>query len=168
MNAMKRHTRLVLGAAILLSMGVGLSGALDFFSTDAFAQSNSDAAAARAMIDKVVVAVRTDRDKALDMFNKGDSGFYIKERDIFPFCFTMSDGKIIATQTKQALGKDLRTFKDATGKAFGQEIYDSVKEGQIAEVSYSFARPGSDQAAVPKVSSVTRIADLGCGVGYYK
>ena len=149
---------IVLGAAVLIGLGCSAS----FAQT---AQANSDAAAARAMIDKVVVAVKADRDKALDMFNKGEGGFYIKERDIFPFCFTMSDGKIVATQTKQALGKDVRTFKDATGKAFGQENYDSAKEGQIAEVSYSFVRPGSDQAPVPKVSFVTRIADLGCGVG---
>jgi hypothetical protein len=149
---------IALSAAML--MGLGCSASM--------AQTAAGAAAARAMIDKVVVAVKADRDKALDMFNKGEGGFYIKEGDIFPFCFTMSDGKLLAAQTKQALGKDVRTFKDPTGKAFGKEIYDLVKEGQIAEVSYSFARPGSDQTPVPKVSFVTRIADLGCGVGYYK
>ena len=148
----------LLGAAALMDLGCSAS----------MAQTAEPSAAARAMIDNVVIAVKADRDKALDMFNEGKGGFYIKERDIFPFCFSMSDGKIIATQTKQALGKDLRTFKDPTGKAFGQEIYDLVKEGQIAEVSYAFARPGDDQIPAPKASFVTRIADLGCGVGYYK
>ena len=41
-------------------------------------------------------------------------------------------------------------------------------EGQITEVSYMFPRPGADKTPVQKVSFVTRVADLGCGVGYYK
>jgi hypothetical protein len=30
------------------------------------------------------------------------------------------------------------------------------------------SRPGADPKPVPKVSFVTRVGDLGCGVGYYK
>jgi uncharacterized protein with GYD domain len=30
-----------------------------------------------------------------------------------------------------------------------------------------FPRPGVDKTPVPKVSFVTRVSDLGCGVGYY-
>ena len=41
-------------------------------------------------------------------------------------------------------------------------------EGEITEVSYMFPRPGADKTPVPKVSLVTRVGDLGCGVGYYK
>jgi hypothetical protein len=40
-------------------------------------------------------------------------------------------------------------------------------EGTISEVSYVFARPG-DPKPVPKVSFITRVGDLYCGVGYYK
>jgi hypothetical protein len=40
-------------------------------------------------------------------------------------------------------------------------------EGEITEVSYLFARPG-DPAPVAKVSFVTRVGDIYCGVGYYK
>ncbi len=130
-------------------------------------QAQNDSAAARAMLTKVVAAVKADKAKAIDMFNKGEGGFYIKDRDLFPFCFTTADGKIVATQTKQALGQDVRTFKDKTGNAFGQQMY-SAKEGQISEVDYQFARPGADTTPVPKVSYVTRIGDLGCAVGYYK
>jgi hypothetical protein len=36
-------------------------------------------------------------------------------------------------------------------------------EGQITEVSYMFPKPGTTAPAVPKVSFVTRVADLGCG-----
>lgn len=158
-----------LAMSTLLCLGVALPGGAAVLSTAVLAQTaNSDAVAAKAMLEKVVAVVKADESKALDMFNKGEGGFYIKERDLFPFCFTKADGKIVATQTKQALGKDTRTFKDKTGKVFGQEIYDAAKEGQISEVSYMFGRPGAEQTLVPKVAFVTGVADLGCGVGYYK
>jgi hypothetical protein len=47
-------------------------------------------------------------------------------------------------------------------------LYAAAKEGQINEVSYKFAKPGPDKTPVDKVSFVTAVADLGCGVGYYK
>jgi hypothetical protein len=42
------------------------------------------------------------------------------------------------------------------------------KQGQITEVSYMFPKPGADKTPVPKVSFVTGVGDVGCGVGYYK
>ena len=105
------------------------------------------------------------------MFNKGEGGFL--DRDLYVFCSNVSDGKIVAVgnpNARQLLGVDARTLKDFTGKAFGAEIYAATQkpDGQIIEVSYLFPRPGADKTPVPKVSLVTRVADLGCGVGYYK
>jgi Single Cache domain 2 len=125
---------------------------------------------ARAMLDKAVAAVKADKAKALDMFNKGGGGFL--DRDLYPFCGNVSDGKILAVanpNAKQNIGKDVRELKDATGKAYGQELFAAGQkaEGQITEVSYEFARPG-DPKPVPKVSYVTRVGDIYCGVGYYK
>jgi hypothetical protein len=34
--------------------------------------------------------------------------------------------------------------------------------------SYLFPKPGTTAPTFPKVSFVTRVGDLGCGVGYYK
>jgi Cache domain len=137
------------------------------FSPAAFAQQpGADADQAKAMLIKAIAAVKADKTKALDMFNKGEGGFL--DRDIFPFCFNMSDGKLIATQTKQVLGSDVRTFKDATGRVFGPEVFGAAKENQISEVSYMFPRPGPDTKPVQKVSFVSAVGDLGCGVGYYK
>jgi len=53
---------------------------------------------------------------------------------------------------------------------YGQELYAAAQKpaGQITEVSYMFTRPGTDNALLPKVTFVTKAADLGCGVGYYK
>ena len=71
---------------------------------------------------------------------------------------------------KRLMGMDARTLKDPTGRLYGQEIYAAAQkpEGQITEVSYVFEMPGPETMPVPKVSFVTRVGDLGCGVGYYK
>jgi len=127
-------------------------------------------AEAKAMLEKAVAAVKADKAKALDMFNKGEGGFL--DRDLYPFCGNVSDGKILAVanpNAKQNIGKDVRELKDATGKAYGQELFAAGQkpEGQITEVSYEFARPG-DPKPVAKVSYVTRVGDIYCGVGYYK
>jgi hypothetical protein len=126
---------------------------------------------AKAMLLKAEAAVKADRTKALNMFNAGGGGFL--DRDLYVFCANTGDGKIVANgnpNAKQLIGTDNRTLKDATGKAYGVEIYNAAQkpEGQITEVSYLFVRPGSDTKPVPKVSLVTRVGDLVCGVGYYK
>ena len=123
------------------------------------------------MLVKAVAAVKADKTKALDMFNKGEGGFL--DRDLYPFCSNLSDGKNVAISNpnaKQLLGTDTRTLTDPTGKVFGMELYTAGQkpEGQVTEVSYMFVRPDADKTPVPKVSLVTRVSDLGCGVGYYK
>lgn len=137
-------------------------------SAAAFAQQGGTAEEARAMLDKAVAAVKADQAVALAMFNKGEGGFL--DRDLYPFCFRIGDGKQVAGPKAVLAGTDVRTLKDATGKTYGQEIYAAWQkpEGQISEVSYSFPRPGTTAPPVAKVSFVTRVGDLGCGVGYYK
>ena len=61
---------------------------------------------------------------------------------------------------------NLSDNKDATGKAYGLELYAAAKEGKITEVSYMFPKAGADKTPVAKVSCVTAAGDLGCGVGY--
>jgi hypothetical protein len=39
---------------------------------------------------------------------------------------------------------------------------------KITEVNYMFPKPGPDSTPVAKISLVTKVGDLGCGVGYYK
>jgi signal transduction histidine kinase len=123
------------------------------------------AAEAKAMLEKAVAAVKADKAKAIDMFIKGEGGF--KDRDLYPFCFNVADGKVLATQAKTLIGMDVRTIKDKSGKAFGEEIFKAAQEGKITEVSYMFPRPGETEPA-QKVSFVTKVGDVGCGVGYYK
>src|SRR6202166_667832 len=154
------------------SMIAAVSAAVLMFSPTAFAQQASGTAdEAKAMLMKAVAAVKADKAKALDMFNKGEGGFL--DRDLYVFCFNAGDGKQVANgnpNAKQLMGVDARTIKDATGKAFGEELYAAYQkpEGEITEVNYMFPRPGADKTPVAKVSLVTRVGDLGCGVGYYK
>ena len=153
------------------SMIAAVSAAVLMFSPTAFAQQTGTADEAKAMLMKAVAAVKADKAKALDMFNKGEGGFL--DRDLYVFCGNVSDGKAVAIgnpNAKQLLGVDSRTLKDATGKSFGVELYAAYQkpEGEITEVSYMFPRPGADKTPVPKVSLATRVGDLGCGVGYYK
>jgi hypothetical protein len=135
--------------------------------TSAFAQQAKygTAVEARAMLDKAVAAVQADKTKALALFNKGDGGF--KDRDLQPFCFEKSTGKLVATTNPAILGTNVRDAKDKTGKEHGKELFAAAIDGKITEVSYMFPRPG-EMEPVQKVSFVTGITNLGCGVGYYK
>src|SRR5262245_9509936 len=148
--------RLMIGVAVTLS-------------TAALAQQDrfGTAGEARSMLDRAVAAVKADKAVALAKFNKGDDGF--KDRDLYPFCFNLSDGRFVAA-IEQLIGRDTRTLEDPTGKVFGPELYAAAHkpEGQITEVSYMFPRPGADRTPVPKVTFIARAGDLGCGVGYYK
>jgi len=127
-------------------------------------QEQSDANKAKAMLLRASVAVKADKDAALKKFTAGEDGF--RDRDIYPYCFTLDNGVVVTGQTR---GNDIRTLKDSTGNAFGREIFDAAQkpEGEITEVRYLAPRPGSDRTPVAKVSFVTRIGELGCGVGYY-
>jgi len=150
---------LLIGA--LASVAIALVG-------PALAQAKfGTAAEAKAMLEKAIAAVKADKNKAIEMFNKGEGGF--KDRDLQPFCFNISDGKIVATTVPNLLGTDIRTLKDKAGKEFGKEGYAAAVEGKITETTpYMFPRPGTDPSLFEKVSFVTRVADLGCGVGYFK
>src|SRR6185503_8479004 len=91
-------------------------------SPTAFAMSDRGTAdEAKAMLTKAVAALKADKAKTIDLINKGEGGFL--DRDLYPFCSNISDGKNVALgnpNAKQLLGVDVRTTKDANGKAFGQ------------------------------------------------
>jgi signal transduction histidine kinase len=133
------------------------------------ALAEGTAADAKAMLDKTVAALKADKAKTLDEINAGTNGFL--QGDIYPFCFNLGDGLLVAVANPNAkgnLGKDERTQKDATGDNYGARLYAAAKEGQINEVTYKFPKAGADKTPVDKVSFVTAVAGLGCGVGYYK
>jgi hypothetical protein len=138
-------------------------------SAAAFAQQGGTPQEARTMLDKAIAAVKADQVVAIAMFIKGEGGFL--DRELYPFCFRIADGKTLASPKAVLAGTDVRTLKDANGSGYGQAIYAAAQkpEGEITEVpSYLFPKPGTLTPTFEKVSFVTKVGDLGCGVGYYK
>ena len=138
-------------------------------SAAAFAQQGGTAQEAKAMLDKAISAVKADQAVAMAKFLKGEDGFL--DRDLYPFCFRISDGKTLASPKAVPAGANVKTLKDANGSAYGEAIYAAGQkpEGQITEVGpYLFPKPGTTTPAFPKTSFVTKVGELGCGVGYYK
>jgi signal transduction histidine kinase len=146
------------------------SAAVFTLSTTAFAQGT--ATEAKAMLEKAAVAMKADKATTLDTINKGEGGYL--DRDLYVFCFNIGDAKVVATGSsnpaaRKVMGQDTKALKDATGKMYGADLYAAAKEGQITEVSsYMFPKPGADSTPVAKVGFVTKVGDLGCGVGCYK
>jgi hypothetical protein len=49
-----------------------------------------------------------------------------------------------------------------------RHVSSQAREGEITEVSaYMFPKPDTTTPTFPKVSFVTKVGELGCGVGYY-
>ena len=136
------------------------SAAVLALSPTAFAQQTGGTAEeAKAMLMKAVAAVKADKAKALDMFNKGEGGFL--DRDLYVFCANVSDAKIVALanpNAKSALGVDSRTLKDVKGKVFGVEQYAAASkpEGEITEVTYMWPRPSDKTPAQKDLRSPRR------------
>ena len=141
-------------------------GAIFPLASTSFGQSSADEA--KAMLARAVAAVKADKAKALDMFNKGEGGF--RDGDLYVFCVTTSDGKFVATGNpngKQLLGVDVKTFKDANGNPINLDAAAQKPEGEITTIDYEFAKPGAVKKQVPKETYITKVGDLTCGVGFY-
>ena len=80
------------------------------FSGAALAQQGGTEQEARAMLDKAIAAVKADQVVAIIKFTKGEDGFL--DRDLYPFCFRISDAKTLATPKAVKAGTDVRTLKD--------------------------------------------------------
>jgi signal transduction histidine kinase len=126
------------------------------------------------MLMNAAAEVNVDSKQAFDLFNRGGGKFLNgMNGNIYVFCINAGDGKFVAmgnANAKELLGQDVRTLRDETGNAYGQEIYAAGQkpEGEITEVNYLFAK-ATDPKPAAKTSFVTRVdADFACGVGYYK
>ena len=118
---------------------------------------------AKAMLERAVAALKEDKAKALDMFNKGEGGF--KDRDLYVYCANASDGTFTAHPSLR--GEHLQDIKGKKGFPFGQEIMKTAIEGKINDVTYWWPRPGSDKP-LEKTSFYSKVGDQICSVGYYK
>src|SRR5678810_1355737 len=105
---MLRNLGLVVGYAVVLVLFTAASVSAAEFGT---------AQEAKAMLEKAVVAVKEDKAKALDMFNKGEGGF--KDRDLYVFCANASDG--VVTARPYLKGEQRKDIKGKKGYPVGQE-----------------------------------------------
>jgi hypothetical protein len=120
-------------------------------------------AQAKTMLNRAVVAIKQNKAKALEMFNKGQGGF--KEGDLYVFCANASDG--ILTAHPYLKGEQLQDIKGKKGYPLGKEIMQNAAEGQIKHVNYWWPRPGSDKP-LEKQTFYTKVDGQNCGVGFYK
>ena len=100
--------RLAAFVALLLFAAVGTSWAAQYGTSEE----------AKAMLEKAVAAVKQDKAKALDMFNKGEGGF--KDRDLYVFCANASDG--ILTAHPYLKGEHLQDIKGKKGYPLGKAV----------------------------------------------
>jgi cytochrome c len=132
------------------------------------AQQFGTAEEARAMLDRAMAALKSNEATALSEFND-PSNKQFHDRDLYVFCYNLSDGKITAYESPALLNIDVRTLalKD---DPIGQRAYQAVQnaaEASVVTIDYNFPKPGTTEP-VPKQTLETRIGNQGCGVTYYK
>jgi hypothetical protein len=118
---------------------------------------------AKAMLERAVVEVRTNKAAALEKFNHNEMPF--RDRDLFVFCFNGSNGQFTAHEA--FITRDVRDLRDANGAPFGAELYSKAEQGRLNEVAFIAPVPGSTELAI-KSAYVTRIGDQVCGVSAYQ
>src|SRR5215208_835728 len=81
---------------------------------------------AKAMLDKAVGAMKENKEKALEMFNKGEGGF--KDRDLYVFCADAATGTL--TAHPHLKGENLQDIVGKKGFPLGKEIMRTATEGK--------------------------------------
>src|SRR5258708_35043925 len=76
----------------------------------AVAQQPGTAAEARAMLDRGVAALKANATTELAAFNDKSNKDY-HDRDLYVFCYNMTDGKFTAHPNAALIGTDVRALK---------------------------------------------------------
>jgi hypothetical protein len=145
---MLRGPLLTLSTIALLFSGLIKTGHADEFGT---------AEEAKAMLNRVVAALKDDKRKALEDFNDGNGGF--KDRDLYVLCANASDGMITASPSSN--GMNLNDFPP------GKNVMKTATVGEVRETTYWWPRPGSIKP-LRKHTFYTKVGDQICGVGYWE
>jgi hypothetical protein len=149
-------------ASVLVASALLWSGAL------LGAEQLGTAEEARVMLDRAVAAMKDNEAAALKAFND-DKNTQFRDRDLYVYCFGMTDGKFTAYNAPFLLGADIRKLK-LYGEPMGQRAFDLAHdspEGTVAVIAYKLPKPGSNTPS-PKEAVQTHIGDQACGVAYYK
>ncbi len=102
-----KYPRAVISLALVFMMAGGVASAHEFGTRDQ----------AKAMLERAVMVLKVDKNRALDLFTSGDGGF--KDRDLYVFCGG-PDGML--TAHPYFMGVNLKEFTDKTGKKAGEEL----------------------------------------------
>jgi hypothetical protein len=152
-------------ASLVVAIG-GLSNLLSV--APSAAQQLGTADEAKAMLERAGTALRSGEPSVLIKFNDPtDKQFH--DRDLYVFCFNVSDGKITADSTNGLRGIDIRILR-LKDDPIGQRTYDTAQntpQGSVATIDYTFPKPGTVEPA-PKQFLETRVGNQGCGVAYFK
>ena len=143
----------ILTAVALLFSTTALIGQTEEFGTEA---------EAKAMLERAINLVKSDKIRALDAFTDLEGGFGYK--DLYVFCFNKK-GILLAHPTN--LGMDGREVTDVNGVNVWN-LVSSATKGEIKKITYQFARLTTGNEEVhTKTSFVTQVRGLHCGVGFY-
>ena len=115
-----------------------------FTTSSVWAADFGTAEEAKAMLERAVAAVKEDKAKALDMFNKGEGGF--KDRDLYVWCANASDGIITATPYWNR-GKQLSDIEGKRGAPFGETVMQNAHRGNDKRDHLLVAAPWLRHAA---------------------
>lgn len=132
------------------------------------AQQFGTAQEAKAMLDRAVVALKSNEPRALSEFNDPKNKQF-RDRDLYVFCYNISDGNITAYSSPALLNTDIRTLA-YNDDPVGQRAYEATKnalEGSVTTIDYNFPKPGTTEPATKQIVQ-TRIGNQGCGVTYYQ
>jgi hypothetical protein len=129
------------------------------------AQQFGTADEARAMLDRVIGALKTNEATALSQFND-PSNKQFRDHDLYVFCYNMSDGKITAYESPALLNVDVRSlsFKD---DPIGKKTYEAAQNASVVTVDYKFPKPGTTEPT-PKQTVEARVGKQSCGVTYFE
>src|SRR5262245_59477204 len=106
------------------------------WSAGASAQQFGTSAEAKAMLEKAVAEMKAGEAAAIAKFNDKDNKTF-RDRDLYVFCYTMSDGKFTAHPNPALMNTDIRALKVGNDN-LGERLYNDTKEGAVGSVDYNF------------------------------
>lgn len=123
----------------------------------------------KAMLDRAIAALKSNEAAALKQFND-EKNKQFRDRDLYVYCFDVSNGNFSAFQSNVMLGTDIRDLKLPPDDPIGKRAFDAVHdapEGEVVSMEYNFPKPGT-KAPATKQSLEARVGKQACGVTFFK
>jgi hypothetical protein len=130
--------------------------------------SETDAEKARNMLNLALAALETKDLNSLKAQLNDDNDSTFHDGELYVFCFSTldNDRTLIAGQN---IGKDVTTLRSGS-REWGKELFQLAKDGsekKLYELCYMAPKKGGGTDLYPKHTVVSRVGNIGCGVGYY-